>query len=36
MKNKNVNIVPVVSYNNASINKSFIYRENKNKSGIYR
>lgn len=32
----NLNIIPVVSYNNAEINKFIIYRENKGKSGIYR
>jgi len=34
MKNNN-NIIPMVTYN-ASIDKSIIYTENKNKSGIYR
>ena len=43
MKNNNnnncsikVNIIPVVSYFNADIGKSIIYKENKNKPGIYR
>ena len=31
-----MNIIPVVSYFNADIDKSIIYKENKNKSGIYR
>ena len=34
--NNNVNIIPVVSYFNADKDKSIIYKENKNKSGIYR
>ena len=35
--NKNsMNIIPVVSYCNANIDKSIVYKENKNKSGIYR
>lgn len=32
----NVNIIPIASYLNAEIDKSIIYKENKNKSGIYR
>ena len=31
-----INIIPVVSYSNADKDKSIIYKENKNKSGIYR
>lgn len=34
--NNNVNIIPVVSYFNADKDKSIVYKENKNKSGIYR
>lgn len=34
--NNIVNIIPVVSYTNADIYKSIVYKENKNKSGIYR
>jgi group I intron endonuclease len=34
--NNNVNIIPVVSYSNADKDKSIIYEENRNKSGIYR
>jgi group I intron endonuclease len=34
--NNNVNIIPVVSYSNAYKDKSIIYKENINKSGIYR
>ena len=34
--NNNTNIIPVVSYSNAYKDKSIIYQENKNKSGIYR
>jgi group I intron endonuclease len=34
--NNNVNIIPVVSYSNAYKDKSIIYEENRNKSGIYR
>lgn len=33
--NNNVNIIPVVSYSNADTDKSTVYKENKNKSGIY-
>jgi hypothetical protein len=33
--NNNVNIIPVVSYSNAYKDKSIVYKENKNKSGIY-
>lgn len=38
MKNNNnyVNFAPVVSYSNADKDKFIIYKENKNKSGIYR
>jgi len=36
MKNNNVNIIPIVSYFNADKDKSIVYKENKNKSGIYR
>lgn len=32
----NLNIIPVVSYSNRDIDKSIIYKENKEKSGIYR
>lgn len=32
----NINIIPVVSYFNSYIDKSIIYKENKNKSGVYR
>jgi hypothetical protein len=32
----NVNIISVVSYSNAEKNKFIIYKENRNKSGIYR
>lgn len=34
-KKNNINIIPVISYNNACINKSIIYKENNKKSGIY-
>jgi len=34
--NNNVNIISVVSYSNAYKDKSIIYEENRNKSGIYR
>lgn len=34
--NNNLNIIPLVSYSNADKNKSIIYKENKNISGIYR
>lgn len=34
-RNKNINIVPLVSYN-ASKDKSIIYKDNLYKSGIYR
>lgn len=34
--NNNSNIIPIVSYYNADKDKSIIYKENKNKSGIYR
>jgi len=33
--NNNINIIPVVSYSNADKDKFFVYKENKNKSGIY-
>jgi hypothetical protein len=33
---ENVKIIPVVTYTSASINKLNIYKENNNKSGIYR
>jgi hypothetical protein len=38
MKNNNYsnNIIPVVSYSNADKDKFIVYKENKNKSGIYR
>lgn len=36
MKNNNINIIPVVSYSNADKDKFIVYKENKNKSGIYR
>jgi hypothetical protein len=32
----NINIIPVVSYSNTDKYKHIIYKENKNKSGIYR
>lgn len=32
----NINVIPVVSYNNVEDNKSLIYEANRNKSGIYR
>ena len=34
-ENNNINIIPVVSYSNAYMDKS-IYEQNKNKSGVYR
>jgi hypothetical protein len=34
--NNNVGIIPIVSYFNADKNKFIVYKENKNKSGIYR
>lgn len=34
--NNNVNIILIVSYSSADKDKSIIYKENKNKSGIYR
>jgi len=37
--NNNLNkikLIPVVTYNNISLNKPIIYEENKNKSGVYR
>jgi group I intron endonuclease len=36
MNNNDINIIPEVTYNNADINKFIIYKENRNKSGIYR
>jgi len=36
MKNKNIKIIPVISYPNAKTCKFIIYRENKYKSGIYK
>jgi len=36
MQNNNIKIIPVVSYSNADKDKFIIYKENKNKSGIYR
>lgn len=38
-KNNNLNetkLIPVVTYSNAYLDKSIIYEDNKNKSGIYR
>jgi group I intron endonuclease len=35
-ENNNVNIIPTVSYSNADKDKHIIYKENRNKSGIYR
>jgi len=35
MKENNI-IVPIVSYSNAGKDKHIIYKDNKNKSGIYR
>jgi hypothetical protein len=34
--NKNDSIIPIISYPNAEKNKQAIYKDNKNKSGIYR
>jgi hypothetical protein len=34
--NNNIYIIPVVTYTNAEKDKDRIYKENKNKSGIYR
>jgi group I intron endonuclease len=34
--NNNIEIIPVVSYSNADKDKFILYKENKNKSGIYR
>lgn len=34
--NNNIKIIPVVSYSNANKDKFIVYKENKNKSGIYR
>lgn len=38
MKNNNnvINIIPIISYSNAEKDKFVIYKENRNKSGIYR
>ena len=36
MQNNSINIIPVISYSNAEKYKFIIYKENKNKSGIYR
>ena len=36
MKNNNDNIIPLISYPNAYKDKSIVYKENRNKSGIYR
>jgi hypothetical protein len=35
IRNKNTKIIPVVRYNNVDTDKSKIYEENNNKSGIY-
>ena len=35
-ENNNINIIPVVSYSNTDTDKSSIYRENRNKSGVFR
>jgi DNA invertase Pin-like site-specific DNA recombinase len=35
-KSKNIEINPIITYNNAYMDKSKIYKENVNKSGIYR
>lgn len=32
----NLKLIPFITYNNADINKSLIYEENRGKSGIYR
>jgi hypothetical protein len=32
----NTKIIPVIRYANADTNKSIIYKENKDKSGVYR
>jgi hypothetical protein len=34
--NNNRGLIPIVTYANADIDKSRIYKENKGKSGIYR
>jgi group I intron endonuclease len=34
--NNNLKIIPLITYNNADINKSLIYEANRSKSGIYR
>jgi len=34
--NSNIGLIPVVTYSNADTNKSIIYEENKDKSGVYR
>ena len=37
MKENNINnIIPIITYNNALKDKSLIYKDNKNKSGVYR
>ena len=33
--NNNLNIIPILSYSNADKDKSIVYKDNKNKSGIY-
>ena len=33
---KNINIISIVHYPNADLNKNAIYEENRGKSGIYR
>jgi group I intron endonuclease len=35
-ENNNINIIPVVSYSNADTDKSRVYGENRNKSGVFR
>jgi group I intron endonuclease len=35
-KNNNINIIPVIKYTDVDLDKSFIYQENINKSGVYR
>lgn len=34
--NKNINIIPIVTYANVYVDKSKLYKENKIKPGIYR
>lgn len=36
MKNNNKNLIPLLTYVNADLDKYIIYKENKNKAGIYR